>query len=135
MVESPTNPTAPQPVVAPVVNEKKPYPIVVNFEYPEKLSRLTTFFRVLLVIPQSIVLYLIGLVAAVVIFIAWFAILFTGKYPRGMFNYVAGTLRWATRVSAYAYFLTDKYPPFSLSYETATEKRRTYQVLLFLANE
>ncbi len=95
--------------------EKKEYPITVGVAYPDKLSRLTTLFRAFMVIPQSIVLYFVGIVAAIVIFIAWWAILFTGKYPKGLFDYAAGTLRWSTRVNGYTYLLTDKYPPFSLS--------------------
>jgi hypothetical protein len=56
---------------------------------------------------------LVGLLGAVII--AWFAILFTGKYPRGLFGFVVGVMRWAVRVSAYAFVLvTDVYPPFSL---------------------
>ena len=97
-----------------VSQQPKPYPITVGFAYPEKLSRLTTFFRLILIIPQNIVLYFITLVAAVFTFIGWFAILFTGKYPKGLFDFVAGTLRWSTRVYGYTYLLTDKYPPFSL---------------------
>lgn len=90
------------------------YPITVNFTYQEKLSRLTTFFRAIMVIPQMIVLCFISIAAQVVIFISWWAILFTGKYPKGLFNFVAGCLRWGTRVSGYYYLLTDRYPPFSL---------------------
>jgi len=90
------------------------YPITVSFEYQEKLSRLTTFFRVLMIIPQWIVLYFIGMAASVVIFITWWAILFTGRYPRWAFNFVAGYVRWYTRVTGYYCLLTDKYPPFSI---------------------
>jgi len=99
-----------QPVAGKVV-----YPISVGIVYPEKLSRLTTFFRILMVIPQSIVLYFIAIAASVVVFISWWAILFTGKYPKGLFDFVAGVLRWETRVNGYTYLLTDKYPPFSLN--------------------
>ena len=91
------------------------YPITVGVAYTEKLSRLTTFFRMFMVIPQTIVLSFINLAAGVVLFISWWVILFTGKYPRGLFDFIAGTLRWATRVNGYTYFLTDKYPPFGLS--------------------
>ena len=94
--------------------EKVEYPITVSAAYPEKLSRLSTFFRFFLLIPQMIVLWFVGIVAGVFMFFAWFAIMFTGKYPKGLFNFVAGYMRWSTRVSGYYYLLTDKYPPFSL---------------------
>jgi len=98
----------------PAASGTSPYPITVGATYPEKLSRLSTFFRLILVIPQCIVLYFIGIVAWILTFFAWWAILFTGKYPRSLFDFVAGYLRWSTRVSGYMSLLTDKYPPFSL---------------------
>ena len=90
------------------------YPIALSVEYSEKLSRLTTFFRYIMIIPHSIVIAALGIVAGIVLFISWWAILFIGRYPRGMFNFVSGYLRWSVRVAGYSYFLTDKYPPFSL---------------------
>jgi hypothetical protein len=90
------------------------YPITFNAEYPAKLSRLSTFFRCLLVIPQSFVLYFISIAAGVVIFISWWAILFTGRYPKGLFDFIAGYMRWSTRVNGYSSLLTDEYPPFSM---------------------
>ena len=90
------------------------YPIIVDFNCENKISRLTTFLRPLLIIPQWIVLYFICIAASIVIFIVWWAILFTGRYPRWAFNFVAGYVRWYTRVSGYYCLLTDKYPPFSL---------------------
>ncbi len=103
-----------QEQVAKVTKENVEYPITVNVVYPEKLSRLTTFFRLFMLIPQMIVLWLVGMLAGIFMFFAWFAIMFTGKYPKGLFNFVSGYLRWSTRVSGYYYLLTDKYPPFSL---------------------
>ena len=90
------------------------YPITINFASQEKLSRLSTCFRVFLGIPQWIVLYFIGIAANVVIFIAWWAILFTGRYPVWAFNFVAGYIRWYTRVNSYYCLLTDRYPPFNM---------------------
>jgi len=90
------------------------YPIIVNINYSGKLSRLTTFFRALMVIPHGIVLWVFGIAAALVAFIAWWAILFTAKYPKWAFAFVAGYVRWYTRVSGYYMLLTDKYPPFSI---------------------
>jgi len=94
--------------------EKPGYPITVGVTYPEKLSRLSTFFRVILLIPQLFVLWLVSIVAFVLMFFAWWVVVFTGKYPKGMFDFVAGYLRWSTRVAGYWYLLTDKYPPFSM---------------------
>ena len=91
------------------------YPITVSVQYSEKLSQLTTFLRCFMVIPQSIVLSALGIVAGVILFFAWWAILFTGKYPKGMFDFISGYLRWTTRVSGYSFLLTDKYPPFGMS--------------------
>ena len=91
------------------------YPITIDVSHPDRLSRLTTFFRGILIIPHSIVIAALGIVAGILLFISWWAILFMGRYPRGMFNFVSGYLRWITRVNGYSYFLTDKYPPFSMS--------------------
>ena len=70
----------------------------------------------LLAIPHFIVLVLLSVVAIVAVLIAWFAILFTGRYPRPLFDFVVGVGRWGLRVEAYAILLiTDRYPPFSLA--------------------
>jgi Domain of unknown function (DUF4389) len=90
-----------------------PYPVTFEMDYVEKRSRLTTFFRLILAIPHFIVLYLYGLAAAIVVIIAWFALLFTGRYPLGMYDFVAGYLRYATRMYGYIWLATDEYPPFS----------------------
>ncbi len=80
---------------------------------PTELSRLKVFFRFLLVIPQLFVLYFVGIAAVVLMFVAWFAVLFTGRWPEGMRDFVVGYNRWSTRVNAYFMLLTDEYPPFS----------------------
>jgi Domain of unknown function (DUF4389) len=91
------------------------YPLTLEVEYRDDLSRWMIFVKWLLVIPHLIVLMVLAIAAYVVVIIAFFAILFTGRYPRGMFNFVVGTYRWLVRVSAYAtWFMTDRYPPFSL---------------------
>jgi hypothetical protein len=90
-----------------------PYPVTFKADYVEKRSRLTTFFRLLLAIPHIIFLYLYGLAAGVVVIISWFALVFTGRYPQGMYDFVAGSLRYSTRVYGYIWLLTDQYPPFS----------------------
>jgi hypothetical protein len=88
---------------------------VVSFhaEYVERRSRLTTFFRALLAIPHAIVLYVWGIVAAIAIVIAWFALVLTARYPRGLFDLVAGFVRFSTAFYGYLYLLTDRFPPFS----------------------
>ena len=85
--------------------------------YPDAagLNRWLPLVKWLLAIPHLIVLIFLEIAAVVVAIIAWFAILFTGTYPRGMFDFVVGVMRWAFRVMAYALIMiTDKYPPFSL---------------------
>ena len=92
----------------------------VHFEidYPDveqDLNRWLPLVKWLLAIPHYIVLAVLAIGAIFAIFIAWFAVLFTGRYPRGLFDYVVGVGRWALRVQAYATLLvTDRYPPFSL---------------------
>jgi hypothetical protein len=90
------------------------YPVTYDVEYPERLSRWLIFVKWLLIIPHIVVIYVLGIVAAVVSVIAWFAILFTGRYPKGMFDFVVGYYRWTYNMSAYVYLLRDEYPPFSL---------------------
>ena len=89
------------------------YPAHFEVEHQERYSRLSTFFRVFLIIPHLIFVLLWGIVAEILVFLAWFAILFTGRYPRGFFDFVTGFLSYSTRVWCYAYLLTDKFPPFS----------------------
>lgn len=89
------------------------YPVTFEADYVEQRSRLTTFFRLLLVIPHLIVASLWGIAAFVVVVIAWFALLFTGRWPAGMYDFTAGFLRYYTRVHAYLFLLVDPYPPFS----------------------
>jgi len=80
------------------------------------LNRWLPLVKWLLAIPHYIVLILLNIAAIVVIVLAWFAILFTGRYPRGMFDFVEGVFRWETRVFGYAFILvTDRYPPFTLN--------------------
>lgn len=89
------------------------YPVTFEADYVERRSRLSTFFRLILVIPVAIVLYVFGIVASFAIVIAWFAIVVTGRYPQGLYDFVADFNRFVARVTAYAVLLTDSYPPFS----------------------
>ena len=90
-----------------------------DLDYPDveqDLNRWMPLVKWFLAIPHYIVLAVLGAIAAVVVVIAWFAILFTGSYPRGLFDYVVGVGRWSLRVQAYVSLLvTDQYPPFSLA--------------------
>ena len=87
-----------------------------DIEDPEDLNRFLPLVKWLLAIPHYIVLMVLGLISFVVIVIAWFAILFTGRYPRALFDFNLGVARWSVRVNAYAFALmTDQYPPFRLS--------------------
>jgi Domain of unknown function (DUF4389) len=92
----------------------------VHLDYPEvagpELSRWLPLVKWLLAIPHYIVLFFLGIAAFFVVVFAWFAILFTGRYPRGAFGFVEGVFRWGNRVTGYAFTLvTDDYPPFALA--------------------
>ncbi|MEX0801070.1 MAG: DUF4389 domain-containing protein [Dehalococcoidia bacterium] len=91
------------------------YPVTYEVDYPEELNRWLPLIKWLLIIPHLIVLLLVLLVAYVAWFIAFFAILFTGRFPRGLFDFIVGAIRWNYRVGAYLYLLRDEYPPFSLN--------------------
>ena len=90
-------------------------PATVSIEKPAELNRWLPLIKWLLVIPHFIVLTFIFLGVAVVHLIAFFAVIFTGKWPEGMRRFVVGSMRWATRVSAYFFLLVDPYPPFRLA--------------------
>lgn len=95
------------------------YPIHLEIPYPERSSRGLLLLRTFLgyfyvLIPHGFCLIFLALAMAVVVFLAFWVILFTGRWPRGMFDFVTGVNRWILRVQAYMYFLTDEYPPFSL---------------------
>jgi hypothetical protein len=90
------------------------YPVLYHLEYPDRLSRGLIFIKWLLVIPHLIVLVFLGIALAIVLFLSWWAILFTGRFPRGMFDFVTGVMRWGHRVNLYYLLMTDAYPPFSM---------------------
>jgi hypothetical protein len=96
-----------------------PQSVHLEIDYPDverDLNRWLPLVKWLLAIPHYIVLVALSLVALVLVVIAWFAILITGRYPRALFDFVVGVGRWGLRVYAYAFLLvTDRYPPFSLS--------------------
>jgi hypothetical protein len=90
-----------------------------DYPYPDAavdLNRWLPLVKWLLAIPHYVVLFFLEIAALFVAIVAWFAILFTGRYPRGLFQFVEGVIRWHNRVIAYAFLLvTDRYPPFRLS--------------------
>lgn len=85
----------------------------------DKHSRLTAFFRWLLAIPHAIVWFFYGIAAGIGVIIAWFALLFTGRYPEGLYGFVRGFVRFNARFYAYIYLLSDQFPPFSGSLESS----------------
>jgi hypothetical protein len=90
-----------------------------DIDYPnveQDLNRWLPLVKWLLAIPHFIALAVLAIIAVFAVAIAWFAILFTGRYPKGLFDFVVGLGRWTLRVQAYAFLLvTDRYPPFSMS--------------------
>jgi hypothetical protein len=91
------------------------YAVSYDVQYPAELNRWLPLVKWLLAVPHVIVLLFVFLVAIVVWAIGWFAILFTGRFPRPLFDYLVGALRWNYRVNAYTNLLTDRYPPFSMN--------------------
>jgi hypothetical protein len=82
-------------------------------DFVERRSRLTTFFRSLLAVPQMVFAIGYGLAFFVVYVMAWFALMFTGRWPEGLYEFAGGFVRYITRLGAYLYLGTDQYPPFN----------------------
>jgi hypothetical protein len=92
------------------------YPAGVQLQAPTGArDRVSVAFRLILVIPHLIAVWALGIAWAITSLIAWFAILITGRYPRDLYQFGVGVLRWSTRVEAYLLLLYDEYPPFSLA--------------------
>lgn len=91
------------------------YPVTYEVDYPQELSRWMIFVKWLLAIPHFVVLGFLYVAAFFVVIVAWFAILFTERYPRGLFDFSIGVTRRGFRVVAYAFLMRDEYPPFRLT--------------------
>lgn len=89
------------------------YPLQYDVQYPEHLSRGLIFVKWLLAIPHLLILYALNAVVQIISLVAFFAILFTRKYPDGLFKFALGIRRWNANVYAYTFLLRDEYPPFS----------------------
>ncbi len=96
------------------------YPVNITAEYPERSSRLLAFcglivlIKALLIIPHAIVLYFLTIVAFLASLVGYVAVIVTGWYPKGLFTFQVGVLRWNVRVSAWFLSIVDEYPPFRL---------------------
>jgi hypothetical protein len=96
-----------------------PAPLLLNSAQPAERDRLTAALRFIWVIPQVFVLLFVFIAAFFVLVFGWFGALFTGRLPTFASDFLAGAIRWGTRVSGYFFFLTDEYPPFSLEEDPA----------------
>jgi hypothetical protein len=103
--------TVPDPAGPP----SPPHAARLEISYPSELNRWLPVVKWLLAIPHFIVLSFVALAAFFVAVYAFFAVLFTGRWPRGAFDFVVGTFRWAYRVAAYVHLMVDAYPPFSMA--------------------
>ena len=93
-----------------------PYPALLDLPRREaKRDRWPVGFRILLALPHLAMVWVLGIAWMLTSVLAWFAILLTGKYPRGLYDFAVGVLRWSTNVEAYLLLLHDEFPPFSLS--------------------
>ena len=89
------------------------YPVEFEMDFVERRSRLTTFFRSLLAVPHMLFAAVYGLAFFGVYLVAWFALMFTGRWPAGLYEFAGGFVRYITRLGAYLYLGTDQYPPFN----------------------
>ena len=105
------------------------YPVTFEADYVERRSRLSTFFRLILTIPLVIWFYFYAIAAGFALLFAWFAIVFTGRYPRGLYDFIAGYTRFITRVTAYGALLCDPYPSFGGSPDPAYPVRMEFAPL------
>lgn len=103
------------------------YPVQLELDAPLEIARWRPLVHWILAIPQVFVIYVVNSVLGVLAFIAWFAILFTGSIPRGLFDFMAMALRYQWRVLSYVYFMREPYPPFefdAVSLDPGTDPAR-----------
>jgi Domain of unknown function (DUF4389) len=100
-----------------VPEEARNYPAWLEFDRQPEYVRLLPLVKWLLAIPHYLVLFVLGIGVFFALIGAFFAVLFTRRYPRGIFDFVVGVLRWGWRVAAYVLLLVDEYPPFTLDEE------------------
>ena len=131
MMETPDAPGAPETPAGPAAGGEPPapppppppptsvgpaadYPVHLDIDHQEEYSRFMPLIKWLLAIPHYIVLIVLAIAAFFVIVVSFFAVLFTARFPRGMFDFLVGVHRWGLRVAAYVLLMADPYPPFSL---------------------
>ena len=106
--------TSPSRCADPAGPPSPDHPARLEIAYPAELNRWLPLVKWLLAFPHYIALAFVGFGAFFVAIFGFFAVLFTGRWPRGAFDYMVGTFRWAFRVAAYVHLMTDRYPPFTL---------------------
>ena len=112
--EAPEQPAAPLAPAAAGGPPEVPYPVHVHIQRQEEYARFMPLVKWFLLIPHYLVLFVLWIGAFFAIFASWFAVLFTGRYPRGIFDFVVRVQRWTMNVTAYLLLMTDRYPPFSM---------------------
>jgi uncharacterized protein DUF4389 len=115
--EPPAPPPPPPPPAPP--EPAADYPVQGTIERQDEYARFLPLVKWLLAIPHYIVLLFLWIAAAVVVLVTFFAVIITGRYPRGMFDFVVGVYRWTWRVTAYVLLMSDPYPPFTLQEDPA----------------
>jgi Domain of unknown function (DUF4389) len=112
----PSEPTPPPAAPPPPAPPPSGYPVVADADRQEEYNRALPFFKFwLLALPHYFVLLFLWIGGLFAVLFAGFAVLFTGRYPRGVFDFVVGLERWSWRVAAYVMLMTDQYPPFTLA--------------------
>ena len=110
------------------------YPAQLEIRYHEELNRWLPLVKWLLAIPHYFALFFIGIGAFFVAIYGFFAVLFTGRWPRGAFDYIVGTFRWTFRVAAYLHLMVDDYPPFTLDDDPSYPVRLNVEYPEHIAN-